>query len=72
VHNISSRRESFGELHNILDDLIKDEERFLRYFKMSPDTFKYNLELIHTSIKKQNKSFRRSISSEERLMVTLM
>ena len=50
VHNISSRRESFGEFHSLLDDLLKDEGRFWRYFRMSSDTFKYILELIHTSI----------------------
>jgi len=71
VHNIRSRRESFGEFHNLLDDLLKDEERFWRYFRMSSGTFKYILELIHTSIKKQNTNFRRSINPEERLMVTL-
>jgi translation initiation factor 2 alpha subunit (eIF-2alpha) len=71
VHNISSRRESFGEFHNLLDDLLKDEEKFWRYLRMSSDTFKYILELIRTSIKKQNTNFRRSISPEERLMVTL-
>jgi hypothetical protein len=48
VHNISSRRLSFGEFHNLLDDLIKDEEMFWGYFKMSSDTFKYILELIRT------------------------
>jgi len=58
----------------------KDEIWFLRvchhisnavYFRMSSDTFKRILELIHTLIKKQNAIFRRSISPEERLMVTL-
>jgi len=71
VHNISSRSESFCEFHNLLDDLLKDEERFWRYFRMSSDTFKYILKLIHTSIKKQNKNFQSSVSPEERLMVTL-
>jgi len=71
VHNMSSRRESLVEFHNLLDDLLKDEERFWRYFRMSSDTFKYILELIRTSIKKQNTYFRRSICPEERLMVTL-
>jgi hypothetical protein len=71
VHNISCRRERFGEFHNLLDDLLKDEERFCRYFRVSSDTFKYILELIHTSIKKQNTNFLRSISPEERFMVTL-
>jgi hypothetical protein len=71
VYNISSRRESFGEFRNLLEDLLKDEDRFWRYFRMSSDTFKYYLELIHTSIEKRNANFRRSISPEERLMVTL-
>jgi hypothetical protein len=57
VHNISSRCESFGDFHNLLDDLLKDEDGFWRYFRMSPDTFKYILELIHTSIKKQIQIF---------------
>ena len=71
MHNISSRHENFSEFHNLLDDSLKDEERFWRYFRMSSDTFKYILELIHTSIKKQNTNFRKSISPEERLVVTL-
>ena len=71
MDNISSRRESLGEFHNLLDDLLKDEERFWGFFTFSSDTFKYILEIIHTSVKKQNTNFRRSISPEERLMVTL-
>jgi len=71
VHNISAMRGSFGEFHNLLDDRLKDVERFWRYFRISSDIFKYILELIHTSIKKENTNFRRSISPEERLMVTL-
>jgi len=71
VHNTSSRRENFGEFHNLPDDLLKDEERFWTNFRMSSDSFKCILELIHTSIKKQNTIFRRSISPEQRLMVTL-
>jgi len=71
VHNISSRHESFSEFHNLLDDLLKDEERFWRYFRMSSGTFTYILELIHTSIKKQNINFQMSISPKEQLMVTL-
>ena len=62
---------SFGEFHNLIDDLLKDEERFWRYFRLSSDTFKYILELIRTSIKEQNTNFRRSISPEELLVVTL-
>jgi len=68
---MSSGRESLGEFHNLLDDLLKEEERFWRYFTISADTYKYILELIQTSIKKQNTNFRRSISPEERLMATL-
>ena len=38
---------------------------------MSSDIFTHILELIHTSIKKQNTNFRRSIGPDERLIVTL-
>jgi hypothetical protein len=38
---------------------------------MSSDIFEYILELIRTSIKKQNTNFLRSISPEEQLMVTV-
>jgi len=38
---------------------------------MSSDIFQYILELIRTSVMKQNTNFRRSISPEEGLMVTL-
>ena len=57
MHKISCRHESFSKFHNLLDDLLEDEEGFRRYFRMSSDTFKYSSELIHTSIKKQNKNF---------------
>ena len=35
---MSSGRESLGEFHNLLDDLLKEEERFCRYFTISSDT----------------------------------
>jgi translation initiation factor 2 alpha subunit (eIF-2alpha) len=57
VHKIRSRHKSFDKLHDLLDDLFKDEEMFSRHFKMSSKTYKYILELIHTSIKKQNTNF---------------
>jgi hypothetical protein len=71
VHNISSRYESLGQFHNLLDDLHKDEERFRRYLRMSSDTFNYILELIHTSIKKQNTNVQRSTCPKEWPMMTL-
>jgi hypothetical protein len=69
VHKISTRRESLGEFHCLCDDLLKDEGRFWRSFRTS-GTFNYILELLRTSIRKQNTNFPRSISPEERLMVT--
>jgi len=71
VHNISSRLESLGKFHNLQHDLLKDEERFWRYYTMSSNIFKYILELNHKSIMKQNTNFRRPIRPEARLMLTL-
>jgi hypothetical protein len=70
MHKIGARCESLGEYH-LLDDLVKDEERFWRYFRMSSGTFNYILELLRTLITKKNTNFRSSISPEERFMVKL-
>ena len=37
MHYIRSRRGSLGQFHNLLDDLLKDEERFWRYFTISSE-----------------------------------
>jgi len=43
--------------HNNVDDLLKDEERFWRYFRMSSNTFKYITELIHASLRSKIQIF---------------
>ena len=57
MHKISARCQSYGMFHNNVDDLLKDEERFWRYFRMSSNTFKYITELIHASLRSKIQIF---------------
>ncbi len=56
----------------MFQDLREDEERFWRYFLMTVNTFDYILESIRPVITKRNTNFRKSITPEEKLMITLM
>ena len=46
-------------------------KNFFQYFRMEPDTFWYILHNIRPYIKKKQSNFRKCISPEERLAVTL-
>lgn len=63
-------REVAGEYHRIFPDLLRQPDKFFDYFRMMPDTFYYILHKISPLISK-NSNFRRCISPEEKLMVTL-
>lgn len=62
--------EQNGEYHRIFPDLLQQPERFRQYFRMRPETFFYILEVISPEIRKES-NFRKCISPEERLMITL-
>ncbi|KAF0716393.1 protein ALP1-like, partial [Aphis craccivora] len=63
-------REKYGEFHTLFHQLLEQEEDFFSYMRMTKSTFYYILENIREKIQKQS-NFRRCISPEERLMVTL-
>lgn len=69
IHEINLRRENFGEFHHLFPDLLGDAEKFFKYFRMSSRKFYELVELL--PIKKQNTNFRKAISPEERLAITL-
>ncbi len=71
VHEINLNRERLGEFFVLFQDLREDEERFWRYFHMSINTFDYILEAIRLVITKGNTNFQKSITPEEKLMITL-
>nr|CAI5822809.1 unnamed protein product [Callosobruchus analis] len=39
VHNINFKREVYGEFYHLFPDLLGDEEKFFKYFRMSVRSF---------------------------------
>ncbi|KAJ8882487.1 hypothetical protein PR048_014298 [Dryococelus australis] len=64
------KREELGEFHHMWDDLRKDSKRFYGYLLMARDTFDYILSEVRCDLTKYN-NFRKTISPEEGLVVTL-
>ncbi|KAK9887104.1 hypothetical protein WA026_020048 [Henosepilachna vigintioctopunctata] len=67
IHEINSKMLTFGEFHHLFPDLLSDEKKFFKYFRMSPNKFSELLALIRPDKEKRNTTFRPAISSEERL-----
>lgn len=71
VHPINTTREEQGEFSSIFQDLLKDEQRFYIYFRMSINSFNELYNIIKPEIEKQNTNWRNCVSSKERLAVFL-
>lgn len=67
VHPINQKRNIIG----FIGELRADQSKFYNYCRMKVSTFDYILQLISPKIQKQNTKFRKSITPEERLLVTL-
>jgi len=70
VNPIFADREKNGEFHTLFKELLKQPPKFFQYTRMSPDTFFYILGAIREDIEKVS-NFRKCISAEERLLITL-
>nr|CAH7740880.1 unnamed protein product [Callosobruchus chinensis] len=70
VNSIFQEREEHGEFHTLFPKLLEQENKFFEYFRMQTDTFRYILSGIRPYIEKHS-NFRKCISPEERLSVTL-
>ena len=70
VNQIFYEREKCGEFRTLFPMLLEQTLKFFQYFRMGPDTFWYNLRNIKPYIEKES-NFRKCISPEERLAVTL-
>lgn len=69
IHNINLKRETYGEFYHLFPDLLGDDEKFFKYFRLSSAKF---YELIHLlPLRKQDTNYRKAVSPEERLAVTL-
>ena len=72
VREIYKRRDQVGEYATLLPELKSgDREFFYRYLRMSPDRFRHLLSTVEGLISKNDTNFRKSVSAEERLVVTL-
>ena len=70
VNPIYEEREKSGEFHTLFPKLLESPKKFYEYFRMSPETYYYVLNRIKPHIEKKN-NFRKCISAEERLALTL-
>ena len=64
-------REEEGEFHTLFGHLKDDRQKIFKYFRISFSKFENLKQLLHTDIEKKNTSWRRSIRTEERLVLTL-
>lgn len=71
VHPVNAKREDCGEFHNLYADLRQDPDMFRSYFRMSPESFSVILDHVSMDLRKQDTNFRKAISPEERLALTL-
>ena len=72
MHPLNAERLSVGQYHTIMTGLRNDDgTKFFDYFRMSQKTFDELLGILRPHIEKKDTTFRRSISAEERLAITL-
>ncbi|KAJ8883856.1 hypothetical protein PR048_015711 [Dryococelus australis] len=69
IHEINLKREEFGEFHHLFSDLLRDEERSFKYFRMSSAKFVELLRML--PLQKNETNFRKSILVAEGLAVTM-
>lgn len=72
IHPINKLRSIYGEYKHLFPQLLADENRFLEYFRMSPNTFYFILSKIEHRLTKNWANYHKTpILPEERLVVTL-
>lgn len=71
VHEINAKRPEFGSFGHLFPDLVNNPEKFYDFFRMTTEQFKMLVELIGSSIRKQNTNYRRAVGAEERMAIFL-
>ncbi|KAG0419840.1 hypothetical protein HPB47_003834 [Ixodes persulcatus] len=65
-------RETFGEYHHLVRDMrLDDGQDFYRYFRMTRQRFDHLLSLVGPHLQKKTTFWRKPISPEERLALTI-
>lgn len=70
-HVITSTRVNTRQYNILFSMLEKDEAKFFDYFRMIINSFKKLLFILHIDIEQKDINMRKSISAEERLVITL-
>lgn len=71
VHEFNESRNTCGEFNRLYRDARKYSDKFFNYLRMTRETFDLLLEKLETHLHREDTNFRRPISSEERLVITL-
>lgn len=71
VHDLWKKRESEGEFITLFRELMDDETKFFKYFRMTQETFHILLCKVEVLLKKQDTHWRKSVTPKERLAVCL-
>lgn len=71
VHPINQKRHQLGLYQHLVQELRHDEERFRKYFRMTPDHFDDLLTLVRPLITKQDTVMRAAIQPGLKLAITL-
>lgn len=73
IHPINLTRYFHGEYHTLIEllEMNDNRDRFHMYFRMNKDQFENLHSLVEMDIKKISTTFRKAISSKERLAVCL-
>ncbi len=75
VSLVNSMRQIHGEYHHLMADLRRTagshDDEFFRYFRMTVEQFDALHERLKTKLEKKDTNYRKAITSEERLALTL-
>ena len=72
IHFIISKRQNWGYFYTIYNEIIKDQEKFFNFTRMSRETFQELFSVIRKPCLKRDTAMRNSIPVEEKLLITLI
>jgi len=71
VHPLNQKRITHNVIVSFICEIRSDEKKFKNYTRVGISTQDYIIQQIGEEIRKEDTNFRRSISPEERLLITL-
>jgi hypothetical protein len=71
VHPINEKREKENTMQKFLQELRCDENKFQNFTRLSLETFYFIFNLSSDKMRSKYSNYRRSITAEKRLCVTL-